>query len=921
MQPKLRRLIGLGMILAAVGLAVTLFLRWREPRQRQLPRDVEVERRPRSVLLVTVDTTRADRLQPYGADNIATPTFQRLADRGILFERAASVAPITLVAHTSILSGLYPPSHGVRNNGIHFVPEEIETLSEILGGAGYRTAAFVSAAVLERRYGLDQGFEVYDDDLSAGRERHPRMVPDRPAEATVDSTVAWLDGLAEGERFFAWTHFYDPHANYSPPPPYRDDYRARLYDGEIAYMDAQIGRLLQHPRLAEDVVVVVLGDHGESLGEHREQTHAILAYDSTLHVPFILRIPGGPSGVRVPREVSQVDLAPTLLDLLDLEPGGGDAFHGRSLMPLIERPRTVRKAPLIYSETYLPFYTYGWAKLKAVRRDQWKYIAAPTPELYDLRRDPRELSNQIEQNPGAAHDFERDLGELLERLGDPEREASLALDTEAMEKLRSLGYLAVGSGGGETATEKQRPDPKAVVDLHVGLERSRRMLRDRLYDEAVKQLRAVLQRDPDNLAALIDLASALEAKGDVDEAVKVVERALQIDPRYTRLHLLLAGLENRRGKRDQALELIEAALEIDPRSLEARIQKAFLLRQLGRSEDAVALLAEALEENAENPRLNAIYAQVVEMPQSRFEDAETRLRQALDRDPFLVLGWRLLGELLERTGRGDEAVAAYASGLERQPDDAELHSRLGQLLARRGAVEAEVHLREAIRLAREPRAEVRVSLGGWLAERGRLEEAEREYNLVLGANPEHPGARNNRAIARYLSGRVDEAVRELESLTEDFPRHAEAHNNLSAIAVDRGDWARAERRARRALDLDSGIIDAWNNLGVALLETGRLAAAGEAFEKALEIDSGYWKARFNLAVQLTKRERHGEAAAAFHEVVAQVPHYAESHYELGNLYAGPLGDPAKARTHYNAFLSNLPGDPRAAEVRRRLSEL
>jgi arylsulfatase A-like enzyme len=383
---------------------------------------------PESLLLITMDTTRPDHLQPYGATNVETPGLQALADSGVVFDHAYSVAPITLPAHTSIHTGLYPPQTGVRNNGIHYVPAEVTTLAERLRAAGFHTGAFVSASVLDHRYGLNQGFEVYDDDLSSGRERHPRMVPDRPAESTVTAASAWLDKLADGDRYFLWVHLYDPHATYSPPSPYRDRYQDHLYDGEIAYMDSQIARLLAHPRIAagRGVAVIVLADHGESLGEHGEQTHGILAYDSTLHVPLIMRLPGSKAGTRVAQNVSQVDLVPTVIDLFHLS--GDPGLPGRSLLPLVQGAGPAQSA---YAETYLPFYTYGWAKLRVLRQERWKYIDGPAPELYDIMRDPRELSNQLKEQPGIAHDMQRDFQTLLSSMSSPEREEKLPIDTAA----------------------------------------------------------------------------------------------------------------------------------------------------------------------------------------------------------------------------------------------------------------------------------------------------------------------------------------------------------------------------------------------------------------------------------------------------------------------------------------------------------
>jgi arylsulfatase A-like enzyme len=272
--------------------------------------------------LITLDTTRADHLEPYGAENVETPALARLADNGVVFEHAIATAPVTAPAHASLLTGLYPLRHGVRDNSTHYLPEDIPTLAEWLSEAGYRTAAFVSTVILERRYGLDQGFEVYDDDIRSSSASHERrMTVERPAAATADRALAWLDALDGGESFFLWVHFYDPHIPYSPPSPWAEKYRDQTYDGEIAYMDSQIGRLLQHPRAAaDDVIVMAIGDHGESLGEHGEKTHGLLVYDSTLRVPWILRLPGGPSGVRIAAPISQVDLVPTIAELVNLDP-------------------------------------------------------------------------------------------------------------------------------------------------------------------------------------------------------------------------------------------------------------------------------------------------------------------------------------------------------------------------------------------------------------------------------------------------------------------------------------------------------------------------------------------------------------------------------------------------------------------------
>lgn len=880
-------------------------------RSEEAPADGPIERGPRPFVLVTLDTTRADRLQPYGATDIATPTLLSLAREGVVFEQAMSVAPITLVAHTSLLTGLYPPRHGVRNNGIHFAGEQLETLAEQLGAHGYGSAAFISASVLEARYGLDQGFDLYDDDLSTGTNRQPRVVPDRNAGATVDAAVAWLDAWTDGRPFFLWVHFYDPHAVYSPPAPYRDRYRDRLYDGEIAYMDAELGRLLKHPALT-DAAVAVIGDHGESLGEHGEQTHAILAYQSTLHVPFILRIPDGPAGVRVAEPVSHVDLLPTALDLLGLPP---EPVDGRSLLPLLEASGPA-EAGEHYAETYLPFYTYGWAKLRVLRSGEWKLIDGPDPELYNLSRDVGETRDLGESEPEVLETLRR---QLAERLGDDtENEATLELDEEALQRLRSLGYLASGRA---PAADGPRPDPKASIDLHVGLERARVLLRERRPEDAERQLRRVLERDGSNLAALFELSAAKELQGDTDGAVEAAERALALDPGDPRLHVLIARLEQRRDRPGQALELLDAALALDPRHFDARLERIALLSRLGRRAEAARGVETLHRDEGDHPRVLVAQAHLLE-PAA----AEPLLRRALDADPYLIPAWRSWGRQLEQTGRPDDAASAYRSGLERAPDDPELHALLGRLLARTGG-DAEIHLREALRLSLVPRPEVKVALGAHLAERGQLREALELYDEVLDSHPDHLGARNNRAVALYRSGRADEALDALGTLAREHPTHADAHNNLAALSLDRGLWSDAAGHARRALATAPGHANAWLNLGLARDGEANAQAAEEAYGRALEIDPDHTMARFHLGRLYSGDPRRLEQAAELlRQVSADVPSFVEPHLLLGELYAGALDDPRRARAHLNAFVrlsaeSPAGDDPRLPEVRRLLGEL
>ncbi|MEO1368248.1 MAG: tetratricopeptide repeat protein, partial [Acidobacteriota bacterium] len=370
----------------------------------------------------------------------------------------------------------------------------------------------------------------------------------------------------------------------------------------------------------------------------------------------------------------------------------------------------------------------------------------------------------------------------------------------------------------------------------------------------------------------------------------------------------------------QALELLDAALALDPRHLDARLERVALLGRLGRRADADVALRALAEDEGEHPRVLAARAQT--MPPG---EAATLLRRALDIDPYLVPAWRALGRHLEHLGRIDDAVIAYRSGLERAPDDPDLHARLGRLLARTGG-DAGVHLREALRLTAVPRPEVQVALGAHLADRGQLRDALALYDEVLAGDPDHVGARNNRAVALYRTGRVEEALGALEALAREHPGHPDAHNNLAALALDRGRWSDAAAHARSALRARPDHVNAWLNLGLARDGEGQFQEAENAFRRCLDLDGRHTMARFHLA-RLYARDpgRAPSAAELLREISTEAPSFPEPHLLLGELYAGVLDDPRRARAHLNAFLRLTAAagadDPRTVNVQSLLADL
>jgi arylsulfatase A-like enzyme len=366
----------------AVGVCLWLFLRpEKDPTRRVAELWSKVGVGKPNVILITMDTTRADHIACCGYPDVKTPNLDALAGRGVLFEQAATSSPLTLPAHCSIMTGMYPTYHGVRVNGNTALSEEQTTIAEALSAQGYRCGAFIGAFVLDGRWGLEQGFQQYDDQFDLQKYRHIDLgAVQRPGNEVMDAALAWLDG-EKANPFFAWIHLYDPHAPYEPPEPYFSEYGRRglvgQYDGEIAFMDEQIGRCvawLEKNGLGKNTILVLIGDHGEGLGSHGEGTHGYFIYDYAAHVPFIITTPfQGLRGVRVPSQLRGVDVFPTILGLIGVE--GRAGVHGRSVIPLMFQPKTRDEAPA-YGESMAPNIQFGWSPFQFLRTTQYKYIVS-----------------------------------------------------------------------------------------------------------------------------------------------------------------------------------------------------------------------------------------------------------------------------------------------------------------------------------------------------------------------------------------------------------------------------------------------------------------------------------------------------------------------------------------------------------------
>ncbi|MCH7993436.1 MAG: sulfatase-like hydrolase/transferase [Planctomycetes bacterium] len=545
-----------------------------------------------NLLLITLDTTRADHLGCYGYETAQTPVLDGLASSGVRFAHALTAVPITLPSHATILTGLYPPHHGARNNGDLTLDGSQVTLAEILKKQGYETGAFISAFVLDARFGLDQGFDLYDNDVELDQSSGMMSrIAQRKADEVTDVAVEWLESRDVGRPFFAWVHYYDPHRPYKPPPAFAGRFAGDLYDAEIAFMDAEIGRLLaalDKKKLRDKTLIVVVGDHGESLGEHNENTHALLVYDSSMKVPLIFTCTGLFSGGAVIDDftAATVDVFPTVLELLGVDHHGpGD---GMSLVETrIDRDRA------IYMETYATFLNHGWAPLSALHRHDDKYILAPVPEYYDLAADPNELDNIYDTVSGRQLVLRDQLvSDLADRLsGWPSLEglveSAQQLDPETIRKLESLGYVGTGSGAAAAADPSQLPDPKDMMPVMRMVDEAQALEQTGEYERALVLLQKAERLSPRNNHVLYALGKNLLWLSRETKAEEVLKRANEIKVRASVL-LLLAQIKIKQREFEVARLLLDQAEERDPNLGAIYVARGDIVALQGNADGAIA---------------------------------------------------------------------------------------------------------------------------------------------------------------------------------------------------------------------------------------------------------------------------------------------------------------------------------------------
>lgn len=622
-----------------------------------------------NVLLVTIDTLRPDHLHCYGYDHIQTPVIDSIAGEGIRFEQAFTPVPITLPSHSVILTGTYPMTSGMHDFSGNALNAQQPTLASVLRSKGYDTGAVIASAVLDRRFGLNHGFDFYYDHFDFSRLAETNLdLMERPANQVIDQALSWLRGR-KTKPFFLWVHLYDPHHPYKPPAPFNEQYAANLYDGEIAFADTQLGRLLRYlkeQRLYQHTLLVLAGDHGEGLGEHGEKTHGFFIYNSTLHVPLIIR---PPREVKIatklrPEQVSLVDVMPTVLGLLKITPPAN--VQGKNLAKALTNGEPLQGGPL-YSETYLPRIHFNWSELRGLNIPGHHFIDGPKPELYDPIHDPHELKNLYGERQAVSGELRGQLSRLIKQYtSDVPMAQKSTLDPILAARLQALGYTALAAGDTSPLSDLKLPDPKDRIQVYEMVTEAIDDSQHGRFQESIAKLKATLSTEENSVPIHYLLGLNYYRSQNFADAATEFKKALTISPNYMlatfNLGLAYAAL----GDDESSIPYLKRTLELDPTNFTAAFD------------------------------LGVAYLHL-----ERFSESTEAFRQSVTIYPDFAPGYKALGEMLTYQGKVDEGVKALRTAVRLAPDDPRNHEALAKVLKAKGlAIEAAAEMRKAQELRR-----------------------------------------------------------------------------------------------------------------------------------------------------------------------------------------------------------------------------
>src|ERR1700678_3012082 len=654
---------------SSFGRLIVILIAW-----AALPGAAQTSAKPAlNVVLITIDTLRADHVGCYGYKQIKTPNMDGLAADGVRFERAFAVVPVTLPSHSSILTGTYPMFSGMHDFSANKLSSLQPTLASVLKQSGYETGAVVAAAVLDSRFGLNQGFDFYYDHFDFNRLDEANLDEmQRPGNVVADVALDWLAKTSQ-KKFFLWMHRYDPHFPYHLAEPYSREYATRPYDGEIAFADEQVGRLLRFLKqkgIYNNTVIVLCGDHGESLGEHGEKTHGFFIYNSTMHVPLIiylpeLNLPENAAARVVGDSVSLVDLMPTILGAVGV--GVPSQVQGRSLLPeLQDHDDPAARDRVLYGETFLPRIHFNWSELRGSENRKYHFIDAPRPELYDLTKDPGEVHNLFTDKSAVAEEMRAKLnGMIRDYSACKEMAEKTGLDPALMERLKALGYAGFSGGGDAGVSDRNLPDPKDRIAAYELISDAVSDSQHGQYQESIAKLMSALKTEPNSVPIHYLQGLNYYHLKMFSEAVDELQRTIQLSPDYALASFNLGMAQAHLGQFDAAIAMLQRTLQLDSTNFEA----AFNL--------GVAFLQKR-----------------------ELEPAAAAFRQSVAIYPELGRGHHALGETLLYQGKFDEAITELRRAVELAPQDRTMHERSAKALTAKGlTAEADEETRRAQQLA------------------------------------------------------------------------------------------------------------------------------------------------------------------------------------------------------------------------------
>ncbi|MCX5633303.1 MAG: sulfatase-like hydrolase/transferase [Phycisphaerae bacterium] len=602
--------------------------------------------KPSHIVLISIDTCRADHLGCYNREQKTTPNIDAIAREGILFEQAFSPVPLTLPAHCSMLTGLNPLSHQVHDNYDSQLGAANTTLAEILRNNGFKTCAVIGSYVLDAKFGLNQGFDTYIDSYN---KLEDKLDNGRIAVETTTLACRFLNGLRTDEKFFLFVHYYDPHFPYLPPEPYDSKYADNLYAGEVAYVDSCLGQIIQKLKdlnLYESTLLIITADHGEMLGEHGEDEHGYFIYNSAVKIPLIVKFPHNPRGKRINHPVSLVDLVPTICELLKIDTTA--QTDGISLLPLLNgKNLTEANARVIYMESFLPVQ-YECSPLLGILIGNWKYISAPRVELYDISRDPYEINNLAKTRTGLIQSMQEELDSVVSGSGNSyKRQQNTSVsDQETIKHLESLGYVQANKKVGCSESLQSKNDPKDFIYLHRQSKQFNAFLIRKQYEQAKSLGEKILLEDTQNAYLYYKMGAICMALGDLKQSEQYYKKALAVDEDWAEAHFYLANVLLQQNAAAEAIDHYRRVLELMPDWSEAQ----------------------------ENLKL----AQTL---QEQIEASNTALKQAIESPYRDFASHARLGNLYYHIGDVEKAVYHWNAALELEPNHLEVMNNLAWVSA------------------------------------------------------------------------------------------------------------------------------------------------------------------------------------------------------------------------------------------------